>query len=616
MPLQDIIEYYDRLEYEASILAEKDLNGKVVLIIGRSDYGESLNPYLIESYDKAVELFGTNHLTQKYREVADAGAEIIYLLKIDYHNNQEKYKQLSDVYDMLEYLNVDIILLLETELDQCWIYEPEIEDTTEIEFDIQAIKKGKIIGTQTINTIINTNENIVQITDKPVLEYFNYTNVDYEYPYRFAGDYAFSKMMNSVESKDIVINNGILPKEYHTYVYRTGKINDPKGYYPEAIFVTTEFHADTMRNNGKIKGFNIELEGEINDWRDFQSVDIYYWDGERYCPFNYDNKVILDSPLDKIKFKFILNNSNFINPPIIKEIKIVFIISAPDNEVNYAIQNNNSFLNLWTHSNGHDFVYASFDKNKYITENMKRMYFSVQLAKACKKINAIGIIQAPKPIYQQEYEDWFNELLIKMQTIKSHLKDNNEDYGKYLGCILSSVYIGAYGSEYLTDGTGVFVGLLGSLPSNETPVNKDLATVNRIANSFTETEIKMLTEVGYTVFIKTVRNGITPYKAVSLMSDNRSPYINLNKTRLVNEIIKRTKEITDSFIGKGFNLQTESLEKELNQLYEDLIDEDKVDDYSYKFLNISSERIELELSLTLPEEILDVTTTVISEKVI
>ena len=98
--MQEILSYLDRIEYENSILNSDDFQGKKLVIIGRSEKGEVLTPYLIQDEREALHIFGNGELTKAFRESQEAGASLVYLVRIQYKTQQEKYMELTKASDV------------------------------------------------------------------------------------------------------------------------------------------------------------------------------------------------------------------------------------------------------------------------------------------------------------------------------------------------------------------------------------------------------------------------------------------------------------------------------------------------------------------------------------
>lgn len=609
--MKEILNYYNRIEYENSILESGNFQGRKLVIIGRSEKGEVLNPYLIQDEREAIHIFGHGELTQAFRESQDAGASLIYLLRIQYKTQQEKYLELEKAYEVLELIDVDIILPLDTCLDDYWYNYPAIPKGILVDFEIYGYQGENIVDSKQFPEddnalIIDRDKPSQRITDKVVKDYFQNYQSGILKTYSFAESSELYELISKEKSQNYTVNDGILPTQYPTFISPDGRINEPKGYMPKADIITNIFYSDEIIPNSKITGLKVDVEGVFSTWRDTNRIDIYYYDGKKYIEVKNGEMVTLNNNLANTHFKFVLNNSNYIDPPIIRKIDITFKLTAQNNDLKFFIYNTHPYVNIWTKSDGSDYVYAFFNKEEYINKHTQKQYFVEQLAKACQKLNAIGIVKAPEKKSTESKGEWISRMLKAMEEIKEKLY-SNYDYGKYIGCIVSRPYIYSNTGVYMTHGDTLLAGLISSLSSDVSPTNKDIPNINRLNYSFTNTELTQLTEAGYTVFIQTVRNGIVPYQFVSLANkEYNSIYASLNTTRIANEVIKRLKEITDEFIGKGFYMNTSTIEKRIKEELSLMIDENKISDYSYNFTNIHSNKIDLELSLVINSEVFDV----------
>lgn len=249
-------------------------------------------------------------------------------------------------------------------------------------------------------------------------------------------------------------------------------------------------------------------------------------------------------------------------------------------------------------------VLGQFDYDKYILKNTKKEYFALQLAKACSRIHAVGILEP------SSYE--YNKLFEIQYELKA-LLNNNINYGRYIVSTPSicnySNGLNQYSSSYKT----ALTGLLGFLPSNISLTNKSSLNVKGITNNYSYSQIRDLSSIGYTTLYNSVRNGIVPYKAHTFAHSD-SPYRNLKNMRIVNEISTRIKEITDSFIGKGSRDIESKLEKLINQLSNTLINEEKkVRDFSFEIEELKPDYIKINLSLVLYNELNNINAGVISK---
>ena len=609
--MKEILNYYNRIEYENSILESGNFQGRKLVIIGRSEKGEVLNPYLIQDEREAIHIFGHGELTQAFRESQDAGASLIYLLRIQYKTQQEKYLELEKAYEVLDLIDVDIILPLDTCLDDYWYNYPAIPKGILVDFEIYGYQGENIVDSKQFPEddnalIIDRDKPSQRITDKVVKDYFQNYQSGILKTYSFTESSELYELISKEKSQNYTVNDGILPTQYPTFISPDGRINEPKGYMPKADIITNIFYSDEIIPNSKITGLKVDVEGVLSTWRDTNRIDIYYYDGKKYIEVKNGEMVTLNNNLANTHFKFVLNNSNYIDPPIIRKIDITFKLTAQNNDLKFFIYNTHPYVNIWTKSDGSDYVYAFFNKEEYINKHTQKQYFVEKLAKACQKLNAIGIVKAPEKKSTESKGEWISRMLKAMEEIKEKLH-SNYDYGKYIGCIVSRPYIYSNTGVYMTHGDTLLAGLISSLSSDVSPTNKDIPNINRLNYSFTNTELIQLTEAGYTVFIQTVRNGIAPYQVVSLANkEYNSIYASLNTTRIANEVIKRLKEITDEFIGKGFYMNTSTIEKRIKEELSLMIDENKISDYSYNFTNIHSNKIDLELSLVINSEVFDV----------
>ena len=609
--MQEILSYLDRIEYENSILNSDDFQGKKLVIIGRSEKGEVLTPYLIQDEREALHIFGNGELTKAFRESKEAGASLVYLVRIQYKTQQEKYMELTKAYEVLELIDVDIILPLDTKLDDYWYDYPAIPKGIMIDFEIYSYQGESIIANKKFpeegkTLIIDRDQPTQKVTDKIVKEYFEDFSTGILKTYSYSENEKYYELINRELSKDYMIDNGILPIQYQTFINTDGRINEPKGYFPRAEVITNIFYSDEIVPNSKITGIQIKLDGIFGTWKDTDRVDIYYYNGKSYEKIKNGETLFLENALSNTHFKFVLNNINYINPPIIKKIDITFIVKAINNDLRYFIYNTHPYVHIWTKSDGSDYVYAFFNKETYINQYTQKRYFIDHLAKTCQKLNAIGIVMAPEKRNNESKAEWISRLLQTMKEIKEKLH-SEYDYGKYICCVVSRPYIYSDTGIHITNGDRLLAGLISSLSSNISPTNKNIPNVSELNYSFTNQEIMELTDAGYTVFINTVRHGIVPYQVVSLADKGSNGiFYSLNSTRIANEVIKRIKNVTDEFIGKGFYQNTSTIEKSINNELDSIVNENKVSDYSYSFPNIYADRLEIELNLVINGEIFDV----------
>ncbi len=307
---------------------------------------------------------------------------------------------------------------------------------------------------------------------------------------------------------------------------------------------------------------------------------------------------------NKIEDSIILSSTIDVNKKVNKvtEKPVKDYFSLEGENVKYIVRTKIPFLKVYTNKSGKEKAYAEFDYNEYIANNTVYKYFARELAEACSRINAIGLLKPDNKDYHKLIED--------SMRIREEL-DSITDYGKYILSIPSDCRYesgtGEYSSPYLT----AFAGLLGTLPTGISPTNRGTKGVTGIDDNFTNLEIKSLSHYGHIVLYNSVRRGVAPYKAVTMARDD-SPYRSVKNIRVANEVAKRVKSITDSFIGRWTaNVETK-LKDLLTALFESLVIEGKIREYSFEITEVRTDYIKIELELKLYNEINNIRTGVIS----
>ena len=307
---------------------------------------------------------------------------------------------------------------------------------------------------------------------------------------------------------------------------------------------------------------------------------------------------------NKIEDSIILSSTIDVNKKVneVTEKPVKDYFSLEGENVKYIVRTKIPFLKVYTNKSGKEKAYAEFDYNEYIANNTVYKYFARELAEACSRINAIGLLKPDNKDYHKLIED--------SMRIREEL-DSITDYGKYILSIPSDCRYesgtGEYSSPYLT----AFAGLLGTLPTGISPTNRGTKGVTGIDDNFTNLEIKNLSHYGHIVLYNSVRRGIAPYKAVTMARDD-SPYRSVKNIRVANEVAKRVKSITDSFIGRWTaNVETK-LKDLLTALFESLVIEGKIREYSFEITEVRTDYIKIELELKLYNEINNIRTGVIS----
>jgi hypothetical protein len=263
-----------------------------------------------------------------------------------------------------------------------------------------------------------------------------------------------------------------------------------------------------------------------------------------------------------------------------------------DEEAVYVARCKNEAFNVYTQKDGEGLVYAEFDYQKYISDNTEYKYFVEKLAQIAELTNSVGVIKKSSKDYLTMSEN--------ILDIKAMLNEKR-NYGKNVVAIASDCLCRINSSSYKTGYEKAFTGILGSFPSSISPTNKNSEIVVEVKDEFSNLEIKKLTEDGYTFAYNSIRNGIVPYKAVTL--SETTEFKSLKNVRVVKEVQKRLKEITDVFIGRGnINIQSKLYSKSV-ELLDNLVIEGKIDDYSFKIVNATTSYIKTEVELKLINEV-------------
>jgi hypothetical protein len=600
--MNELLSYYDRIEHENKILNSDDFSSQKLVIIGKAKKGEVLSPYLITDEKEAALIFGESEITKAFKEAKDAGSKIIYLMRIDYNSKLQKKRQLNQAYEVLETTPVDVILLANTSLDENHYNYPEVRDYINVGFGVNAVKDGKSISSKFFNNIsISTDDKISKLTNKKIKDYFENFYVAQKDYFDYRNKNEFFDLIDENLSYDYeIIKDQIYPKKYKTYKGFTDRINDPEGFRPKAVIFSKSF----KNQNNLISKIKINIEGFYNKWRDYESVEIYYYNGKKYVKILNNQETILEKELRETKFKIVLNNKNFINPPIVNSIDIEITYSSDNYYDYFNIENNHPYIKIWTKDDGSDYVYSSFNKIKYVSENTFREYLIVDLAKACQRLGCIGIVKGPILNDNEDYDEYIQRAKNIIDTIKNELQ--NDELRKYVGVVFSDGFINGNGGIYDNSLEAAYAGLFTSIPSNISPTNKDIENVLYLKNVFKKKDLEELSELGYTVIVKTVRNGIVPLKSVSLVQEESS-FLALNNTRIGNESIKKINEVTDEYIGIGLiNFKEEDIRNDISKKLEDMIDENKITDFKISFSRIKPSEVEITIDVYVDDEVFSV----------
>lgn len=288
-------------------------------------------------------------------------------------------------------IDVDIILPLDTCLDDYWYNYPAIPKGILVDFEIYGYQEENIVDSKQFPEddnalIIDRDKPSQRITDKVVKDYFQNYQSGILKTYSFTESSELYELISKEKPQNYTVNDGILPTQYPTFIGPDGRINEPKGYMPKADIITNIFYSDEIIPNSKITGLKVDVEGVFSTWRDTNRIDIYYYDGKKYIEVKNGEMVTLNNNLANTHFKFVLNNSNYIDPPIIRKIDITFKLTAQNNDLKFFIYNTHPYVNIWTKSDGSDYVYAFFNKEEYINKHTQKQYFVEQLAKSLPKI--------------------------------------------------------------------------------------------------------------------------------------------------------------------------------------------------------------------------------------
>lgn len=492
--------------------------GQSVAIIGKAEKGEKLNPYLIDSEDKALDIFGSGDLIDAYYEVSSVGAEYIYMIRLDYDNEVELYKNLAEIYDILNNLrDIDVILPLDINLDDYIIDYPDL---------------------------------------------FNYRQ---EFVYQDDNMFSPDKLIESVNHIKV---NGSKTEKYSLNEYETGIY--------ESFSIDFELvEDDVVRIN----------------YNTIQSV-----------PFEYELLAFKGGHIkDSIKLSDNISPADDNIQITDKAINNYFVVEETD-DVNYVARCDKPYIQVYTNKEKGN-VYAKFDYEKYKQEETETKYYAKKLAKSCSRLHAVGILKPSS----YDYDD-LNKSIYQMKDV---LNTSSNDYGKYIVTTPSTCYYGNGSNEYSSSYITAMAGLMGTLPTNNSLTHQKTPNVKEIKSKYSNSKIKNLTELGYTVLYSSVRNGIVPYKAITLAQDN-SPYRSLKNMRVVNELLSRTKMIADLFIGKSMSKINYNLSKKLDSLYNSLVDNNKLKDFEYSLETVKAGYIKIDLALQLYNELQTINTGVIA----
>jgi len=487
-----------------------DYYGRSVVLIGRAQKGQFFEPVLVDNIEAALDFFESGELIEAAREVLDAGAKYVYLVRVNGESKHDLYYDLKEIYEILETMgDIDIILPLNIGLTDYIIEYPDIFRTNQ-EFAF--------------------NGDNIFVTDR-LIQSINYIKVN--------------------------------DKKTDMYALRSHSSGAFDGFILDKEMFDLNYGDKILINYNTLK--TIEIEFEIMAFK--------------------ENKIV-----ESITLTSLIDTKTKINSATNKMAKDFFALTG---NVKYIVRCLSPFVKAFTDKTGNGLVYAEFDYDKYIADNTNYKYFVSVLAKACTRINAIGLLE-PK-------EKTYNKLIESSLKIKEILNDVI-DYGKYIVAVASVCHYGTgineYSSHYITS----FAGLLGTLFTRTSPTYCKTPNVISVEDEFTAFQVQELTKYGYVVLYNSVRNGIVPYQAVTMAQDN-SPFFSLKNIRIVNEVSTRIKEITDTFIGRStVNIEIK-LSKLLTELFQGLGQEEKIKNYKFEFSDIRNDYIKINFELQLYDEV-------------
>lgn len=478
--------------------------GKVVAIIGEAEKGEVLNPVYIMDEPHAVSEFLEGELLSAYRDAVKTGAEDIYLIRVNYNTDREKFKQYKEAYSILESFNVDIIVPLDFTLSEYIVDYPEI------------FLRKQQYETDGSKRFFETDDRIEKI------EYIKIDDTKIkDYTFGFDGF-----------TLDKVFEAG------HTITI----------YYFAFPKMDIDYTVYAVRNN------NIVSKKEMT--------------------FNFD---ITDGKEQKTEI----------------EVEKLFNLNG---DIKYFIRNEIPYIDIYTPSTGRDYIYFVFNKEDFINNNTNYKYYTEELAKYCSMLDSVAVVKPDKN----------NNLKNQINKMKDILNSDN-NFGKYIVSTSSEV-------KYFSGIKSAQVGLsslISSYDSHMSITNKNLQNIQLI-NKDIMSDIKLLSDYGYTSFYESIRNGVVPFKAITL-ANNDSNYRSLRVVRVVNELSKRIKEKCDDYIGGGITVALNKLPGDINSVVDELKEENKIHKAKHSIDKLNNTKIKVELEVWIQGEITSINTSLTAD---
>lgn len=148
---KDMYEFMDNLTDNQNHVKEP---GHVIAIIGTAKDGPRLEPIYGLDKEHVDRKYTKGDLVDAYSIASDNGAEHIYLIKVDYRDERQKYLEYKYAYQLLEALNIDIIVPLDFKLSENIIDYPDFFQKEEDIIIEDGVKKYQLdYEAETINNI-------------------------------------------------------------------------------------------------------------------------------------------------------------------------------------------------------------------------------------------------------------------------------------------------------------------------------------------------------------------------------------------------------------------------------------------------------------------------------
>jgi hypothetical protein len=599
-------ELLNQLEYEREFFNDKDYSGFTVGVITEV-HTEDLDskPLLADSKERIIDTFGNNQeLLKIYHEVTDAGCGFVYLIGVYYQSKKEKLHGLDSAYKIFDQLGVDVIAVKNIELDE-YVYDyPEIPEEIEVDFTGKVIKNNEVLNKEVFTTTLKTDNSMQVVGNRLFKDYFDIHSQIFKRKLEVNNKSSFRYFYSKDKSKHIEFENNAI-----TVSNKLTPENKTMEFFAEAEYVTDQIQSSKLAKFGsEIKNFSVNLEGDIDYNTTSKRVEVYYRTANEFVKVPTDKVInnekvsVLGNP-DKIEFKLVLKNFSIKDdPPTVTNFKVDFDLVADDENIYYTIKNPNKYIRFRVDNKGNSFIRAKVDRDQFINDNQTKEYFIDDLANNCQENNYIGLLDAPSQDNDESVDEYYSRLIQTMQKIKELLSDKAQ---RYIGCMLNEVEYTNPSNSYFDSGLTGLAGLFGANTSDTSPTNESADNIVDSRTVFSNTEVENLTDYGYTAFVQTVRNGIAPYKVVSLGNKDEI-YYSLNTTRIINETCKKLKDITEDYVGIATNSALEKLEKEIQSTLNELETEGKIQESSFEFSEISESSIQIDVSFTPISEIFSI----------